>query len=205
MSYTYSAFISYRHLPKDIAAAKAVQQALETYHIPADIQRKVGRKKLNRCFRDQDELPQDFGKGYFDVKYLHNWNGRLGENHEAGKGRMLVFVIKSELMGNYPDTSIRLAKAVTKDGGTVLESVLSPVMTGWLADDTFMAGFQPSNLPTTQGIYLSFWETDKSLRFYRVMSMNNPASDYLSSEVAVNRVDSGSVWGVEIRPDYLTL
>ena len=57
MSYTYSAFISYRHLPKDIAAAKAVQQALETYRIPADIQRKVGRKKLNRCFRDQDEMP----------------------------------------------------------------------------------------------------------------------------------------------------
>ena len=57
MSYTYSAFISYRHLPRDIAAAKAVQQALETYHIPADIQKKVGRKKLNRCFRDQDEMP----------------------------------------------------------------------------------------------------------------------------------------------------
>ncbi len=57
MSYTYSAFISYRHLPKDIAAAKVVQQALETYRIPVDIQRKIGRKKLNRCFRDQDEMP----------------------------------------------------------------------------------------------------------------------------------------------------
>ena len=57
MSYTYSAFISYRHLPKDSAAAKAVQQALETYRIPADIQKKVGKKKLNRCFRDQDEMP----------------------------------------------------------------------------------------------------------------------------------------------------
>ena len=57
MEYTYSAFISYRHLPADMAAARAVQQALETYRIPADIRKKTGRKKLNRCFRDQDELP----------------------------------------------------------------------------------------------------------------------------------------------------
>ena len=57
MAYTYSAFISYRHLPADIEAAKAVQSALETYRIPADIRRKTGVKKLNRCFRDQDELP----------------------------------------------------------------------------------------------------------------------------------------------------
>lgn len=57
MNYTYSAFISYRHLPADIAAAKAVQRALETYRVPADIRKRTGRKKLNRCFRDQDELP----------------------------------------------------------------------------------------------------------------------------------------------------
>ena len=57
MGHTYSAFISYRHLPADIAAAKAVQRALETYRIPADIRKKTGVKKLNRCFRDQDELP----------------------------------------------------------------------------------------------------------------------------------------------------
>ena len=57
MAYTYSAFISYRHLPADIEAAKAVQRALETYRIPADIRRKTGVKKLKRCFRDQDELP----------------------------------------------------------------------------------------------------------------------------------------------------
>ena len=57
MSYTYSAFISYRHKPKDIAAAKAVQRALETWRIPGDVRRKTGLKKLKRCFRDQDELP----------------------------------------------------------------------------------------------------------------------------------------------------
>ena len=44
MGYTYSAFISYRHLPADIEAAKAVQRALETYRIPADIRKKTGVK-----------------------------------------------------------------------------------------------------------------------------------------------------------------
>ena len=57
MSYTYSAFISYRHLPADSAAARAVQRALETYRIPREIRKKTGVKKLRRCFRDQDELP----------------------------------------------------------------------------------------------------------------------------------------------------
>ena len=57
MGTTYSAFISYRHLPKDAAAAKAVQKALETYRIPREIRKKTGVSKLKRCFRDQDELP----------------------------------------------------------------------------------------------------------------------------------------------------
>ena len=34
-----------------------MQKALETYRIPADVKKKVSRKKLNRCFRDQDEMP----------------------------------------------------------------------------------------------------------------------------------------------------
>ena len=57
MNFTYGAFISYRHLPVDIAAAKAVQRALETYRVPADIRKKTGIRKFRRCFRDQDELP----------------------------------------------------------------------------------------------------------------------------------------------------
>ena len=40
-----------------------------------------------------------------------------------------------------------------------------PTMTGWLADDTYMAGFDISKLETTEGLYLTFTETDKSQRF----------------------------------------
>ena len=159
------------------------------------------------CFRkfwDQNDLPEDFGKGYFDVQYLHNWKGRLGENHEAGKGRMTVFVIKSELITMYPQTSVCLAVPRTaEEGGEYLEKVLDPVMTGWLANDTFMAGFDSTQLPTTEGIFLTFVETDKSQRFFH--GYIGKAKDVLSSEFAVNRSDSGSVWGVEVHPDYLTL
>jgi len=53
----YAAFISYRHKPADIAAAKAIHTALETYRIPAPIRKQTGRKKVGRCFRDREELP----------------------------------------------------------------------------------------------------------------------------------------------------
>ena len=170
------------------------------------------------CFRkfwDQNELPSDFAKGYFDVKYLHQWKGRLGENHESGKGKMVVFVIKSELMVMYPNTSLCLAVSKTAQGmGEYLESVLDPVMTGWLSNDTFMAGFDVAQLPKTDGIFLAFVETDKSQRFFRDLSSKKVSSsgsrgpkvaDDVSADFAVNRFDSGSVWGVQVDPKYLKI
>ena len=158
------------------------------------------------CFRkfwDQDVLPADFSDGYFDVKEMHNWKGRLGENHEPGKGRLLVFVIKSELMCNYPDTGIRLSRLCRRDGTFILEPVLAPEMTGWLADDTYMAGFDPHKLNTTEPIYLTFIETDKSRRFK--ITYAGTAPDVTSAEFAVNRSVDGSVWGLQVHPDNLTL
>lgn len=53
----YAAFISYRHSELDMEIAKKVHTGLETYHIPASVQRKTGKKKVGRVFRDQEELP----------------------------------------------------------------------------------------------------------------------------------------------------
>lgn len=53
----YNAFISYKHAPEDIRVAEAVQRGLEHFHIPAKIQKKTGIKKIERIFRDKDELP----------------------------------------------------------------------------------------------------------------------------------------------------
>ena len=53
----YDAFISYRHTPLDMETAKKVHSGLETYHIPKPVQKKTGKKKIERVFRDQEELP----------------------------------------------------------------------------------------------------------------------------------------------------
>ena len=55
--YEYAAFISYRHVPRDQALAKQIQQAIETFRLPRGI-RAHNRtdNRLGRCFRDEDEL-----------------------------------------------------------------------------------------------------------------------------------------------------
>ncbi|MBQ3159735.1 MAG: toll/interleukin-1 receptor domain-containing protein, partial [Clostridia bacterium] len=53
----YCAFISYRHQSPDDSIAKALHTAIETYHVPSVIQKKTGKKRLGRVFRDQEELP----------------------------------------------------------------------------------------------------------------------------------------------------
>ena len=53
----YDAFISYRHTPLDMEIAKKVHAGLETYRIPGPVQKKTGKKKMGRVFRDQEELP----------------------------------------------------------------------------------------------------------------------------------------------------
>ena len=158
-----------------------------------------------RKFWDQVELPNDFSDKYFDVKFLHNWDKRLGANHEDGKGQLVVFVIKSELMMQYPQTGITLS--TPKNG--ILEVVLVPEMTGWLADDTYMAGFDISTLSSTKDLYLTFTETDKSQRFNKIPLSNKEAdqdkSGDLSSVFAVKHKNGGTVWGCGVKSDYLVV
>ena len=53
----YDAFISYRHSDLDMEIAKKVHSGLETYKIPRSVQKSLGKKKMGRVFRDQEELP----------------------------------------------------------------------------------------------------------------------------------------------------
>ena len=53
----YNAFISYKHEKKDIEVAKRVQAGLERFQVPASIRKRTGKKKIERIFRDKDELP----------------------------------------------------------------------------------------------------------------------------------------------------
>ncbi len=53
----YNAFISYRHNPTDSAAASRIQRYLEHFRVPRAIAQKTGKKKIERIFRDKEELP----------------------------------------------------------------------------------------------------------------------------------------------------
>lgn len=52
--YQYDAFISYRHLPLDMAIASQTQKLLESYKPPKDIGKD---RAIGKLFRDQTELP----------------------------------------------------------------------------------------------------------------------------------------------------
>lgn len=56
-SYKYDAFISYRHCEPDKAIAAKLHTMLETYKPPKVISKKTGINKINRVFRDREELP----------------------------------------------------------------------------------------------------------------------------------------------------
>ena len=58
-SYVYDAFISYRHAELDKYAAELLHRQLESFRLPGNLarQRKDGRTRINRVFRDKDELP----------------------------------------------------------------------------------------------------------------------------------------------------
>lgn len=53
----YDAFISYRHSEPDMFVAKRVHKGLETFKVPRAVAKKAGKKRINRVFRDQEELP----------------------------------------------------------------------------------------------------------------------------------------------------
>ncbi len=53
----FNAFISYKHADLDNKIAAMIVKELEHYHIPAKIRRSTGYKKIERIFRDKDELP----------------------------------------------------------------------------------------------------------------------------------------------------
>ncbi|MCR5100085.1 MAG: TIR domain-containing protein, partial [Butyrivibrio sp.] len=53
----FNAFISYKHAELDNKIAASIVRDLEHFHIPAKIQKSTGVKRINRIFRDKDELP----------------------------------------------------------------------------------------------------------------------------------------------------
>lgn len=53
----YDAFISYRHLPLDMYVAKTLHKTLESFKLPKNLMAQGKKSKIERVFRDRDELP----------------------------------------------------------------------------------------------------------------------------------------------------
>ena len=56
-SFRYDAFISYRHTEGDRAWAKWLLEALETYRVPKELVKRGFPARIQRVFRDEEELP----------------------------------------------------------------------------------------------------------------------------------------------------
>lgn len=57
MDRKYAAFISYRHLPLDMAVAERLHKKIERYRVPKELRKSPEQKTLGVVFRDRDELP----------------------------------------------------------------------------------------------------------------------------------------------------
>ena len=58
--YSYSAFISYRHVDPDQEIARRIQHSIETFSIPRALQNSSGNSRhFRKVFRDSDELSLD--------------------------------------------------------------------------------------------------------------------------------------------------
>jgi hypothetical protein len=56
-SFRYDAFISYRHTENDRQWAKCLLESLETYRVPKSLVQQGFPSRIQRVFRDEDELP----------------------------------------------------------------------------------------------------------------------------------------------------
>jgi len=155
-----------------------------------------------RKFWDSEEDPTR--DSYWDVERMDEWKGKLGKNHAADKGALLIFAIKGELLQCYPQTFVYLTKR-PEERFTGSTAIL-PAMTSWLSSDTFIAGFRASDLEGStdaerikslrdNGYYLTLQERDSSMHFdHDPDPKYSPASG--SAHWASTRLHQPMVWAM---------
>lgn len=128
----YDAFISYRHMPLDMEIAKKLHKGLETFPVPAAVQQSSGKKKIERVFRDQEELPigsnltEEISAALAESEYLivvcshytpeSVWVQREIETFISMHDRSHVLAI---LIEGEPDESFPKQLLIDDDGNTV--------------------------------------------------------------------------------------
>ena len=87
---------------------------------------------------------------FFDIKPVHLWEKtKLGENHQEGKGNLLIFAIHSELFKLYPGTRVYLRKSNSEMGFG--QGRIDPVMESFVREDIFLVGFKGVDIPDVIG------------------------------------------------------
>ncbi|MGN1148737.1 MAG: TIR domain-containing protein [Lachnospiraceae bacterium] len=143
--YTYDAFISYRHTELDKFAAENLHRQLEAFRLPGKISKKKdGRTKIERVFRDKDELPltsnleDPIMEALKESEYLivicsprlreSLWCKKEIETFIGLHGREKVFavLIEGEPEESFPEELLYVEEAVQKPDGST-EIVKKPM------------------------------------------------------------------------------
>ncbi len=142
----YDAFISYRHCDLDKFVAENIHKQLEAYRMPTDVakKRQGTKNRVERVFRDQEELPLTSNLNDPIMLALHNsdWlivicSPRLRESVWCkkeietfiglhGREKVLAVLIEGEPAESFPDELLFKMEVVTKPDGTT-EEVKIPV------------------------------------------------------------------------------
>ena len=142
----YDAFISYRHCDLDKFVAENLHKQLEAYHMPADImeKRKGMKNKIERVFRDKEELPLTSNLNDPIMNALQNsdWlivicSPRLRESVWCkkeidtfislhGREKVLAVLIEGEPEESFPEALLFKTEVVTHADGST-EEIRIPV------------------------------------------------------------------------------
>lgn len=135
--YVYDAFISYRHTDLDKYAAELLHKRLEAFRLPGKLsKRKDGRTRIERVFRDKDELPltsnleDPIMQALSSSEYLivicsprlreSPWCRKEIETFISmhGRDKVLAVLIEGEPEESFPEELLYREETVTEPDGT---------------------------------------------------------------------------------------
>lgn len=138
MKYKYDAFISYRHTERDRVAAEALHRQMEAFRLPGKLAGKAaGRTRIERVFRDRDELPltnnlEDpimealAGSEYLIVICSPRLRESLWCRKEIetfirmhGREKVLAVLVEGEPAESFPEELLYREETVTGEDGSV--------------------------------------------------------------------------------------
>ena len=140
-SFRYDAFISYRHTPQDRQWAQWLLESLETYKVPKSLVKQGFAPRIQRIFRDEDELPTsaDLGENirlaleastYLIVICSKDTPESQWVNQEVqtfrdwGRhDRILALLVDGEPGESFPEVLGQIKETVTHPDGTTTENV----------------------------------------------------------------------------------